>query len=186
MGDLRHERKRGKGKLKAVLHRDGSFCHWCERKILLQEELDRRKRSGENVSEFRAATLDHLVPVAYSGAEDMRNYVASCADCNIERARRKIMQDKKDEQDIRGKVIRPDPVKYVEKLPWRMFPDVPNIPCLVLLTHPTHWVIRLATVGLQNGHPVLVGKAGILDFPDVWWCPIDDLLSRIDTYGDKG
>jgi hypothetical protein len=180
--DLRQERSRDKKRLRYVLKRDGAFCHWCRDPIFLYDDLKRRKERGEDVSGLREATLDHLVPVAYGGAEEMKNFVGACADCNIERARRKIFQDRKDERAANGTVERPDVARVVEKIPWRIPPDVPRAPCLVLTTHPSHWIIRLASVGLRSGQPVLIGKAGIVLFPDLWWCNIEDLTRTIDTH----
>lgn len=48
----------------AVLERDAHTCKWCGK---------------------HADTVDHVVPVAEGGSDDMSNLAAACAPCNIRR-----------------------------------------------------------------------------------------------------
>lgn len=50
----------------AVLERDGFCCHYCG-------------RAAPNVE----LHVDHIIPVSAGGVDDMSNYIASCADCNL-------------------------------------------------------------------------------------------------------
>lgn len=176
MGDPRRVRKKSKGPLRLALKRDGPRCWWCGCTILVEEEYRHRQERGEDVSGYRVATLDHLVPVTYAGSEDQKNHVAACRECNIERARKKIVQDRRDAASSNPSVERPDTTRYVQGLPWRLPPEVPKAACYALLTHPTHWKIQLSMVGMKAGKPVLIGKSGIVDFPDAWWCSLDELV----------
>ncbi len=50
---------------RSLMNRDGSRCHWCQRKLTMD-----------------SATLDHVVPRRDDGDSTLENYVLACEPCN--------------------------------------------------------------------------------------------------------
>lgn len=57
--------KTRRNKVRALIERDGGFCHYCCRKLPAE-----------------IATLDHITPVAKGGSNHNENLVLSCRWCN--------------------------------------------------------------------------------------------------------
>ncbi len=75
-----------------ILSRDGRECHWCG---------------------MDATTVDHIIPVAKGGTDDLENLVAACRRCNFSK------QDKMpDEFMMRraGLFLQPDHHRHLCKL----------------------------------------------------------------------
>lgn len=60
-----------------VFERDGYRCRWCS------AELERERGDGG-----RPPELDHVVPRAAGGTDDLANLVAACRPCNRSRGKR--------------------------------------------------------------------------------------------------
>lgn len=77
----------------AVLNRDGFVCQYC-RRLLAPKELQ----------------VDHVVPVASGGGDEMSNLVAACFDCNSGKASHHLTPE-----FLTARMV----WDVVEKFPWR-------------------------------------------------------------------
>jgi 5-methylcytosine-specific restriction endonuclease McrA len=67
----------------AIAKRDGTLCYWCGKKLLV---FHPSKSSNAKQGNKRYMTLDHIIPHAIGGSDDLSNLVGSCIECNLQRA----------------------------------------------------------------------------------------------------
>jgi 5-methylcytosine-specific restriction endonuclease McrA len=67
--------------LVAVSRRDGTLCHYCQVPTILTRDGHPRRR-----------TLDHVIPQALGGTDEMENLVLCCSSCNSRKGVRRVQQ----------------------------------------------------------------------------------------------
>jgi 5-methylcytosine-specific restriction endonuclease McrA len=95
---IRNARKRARLKLNFLLIRQKFKCHYCGRRIARPHQLRGRiiaqtvdqliylNSTGE-LTTIGVATADHMQPLMAGGTSHIRNLVAACWGCNMERHR---------------------------------------------------------------------------------------------------
>jgi len=71
-----------------LAQRDGHYCHYCGMVLHSLKGDSRARVGGRNVPIHRTeCRIDHKVPRAHGGADDLANLLLTCACCNEHRGK---------------------------------------------------------------------------------------------------
>lgn len=75
-----------KRRIQALLERDPHVCHYCQTPLAVDGKGYQWHSSGEFMllsPGYAACHIDHVIPIAAGGSDDLENLVLSCDKCNV-------------------------------------------------------------------------------------------------------